>query len=53
MISSTVIVILNQLLDIVLGTVTEVGGIGSMKFGMGVIVNTLISRAHNNCIMAA
>ena len=31
-----------------LGTVTEVGGIGSTKFGMGVIVNTVISRAHDN-----
>ena len=37
---SSIVVILNQLLDVVcIGTAMEVGGIGSMKLGMGNILS--------------
>ena len=46
-----VVVILNQILDVacnVLDTAMEVGGIGTMKLGMGNILNIVISRTNDN-----
>ena len=46
-----VVVILNQLLDVACNVLdTAMEGIGTMKLGMGNILNVVISRANDNHI---